>query len=163
MSGQDRTSCLSPAIPSTFARYMVRPQPFVTPPHHLHITLSLYLFLSLWPSKGLGYTSIQILLHSSRFVSHLHRSSSAWLGRPLPALLALAGTHICLRSCLLNIILYLYSISTPIHFQHPLGPQVPLAALVHIQSSFTERVSDTLVSSIYLLLFAYRNSLLRRF
>lgn len=44
---------------------MVRPQPFVTPQHHSHITLSLYLalYLSLllWPAKRLGYTFIHSL------------------------------------------------------------------------------------------------------
>ena len=77
-------------------------------------------------------------LHSSSFVSHLRRSSSGWLGRSLPALLALAGTRICLRPCLLNIILYLYSISTPAHFPSSPGTQIPLPAFVQIYSTSSD-------------------------
>jgi hypothetical protein len=46
-------------------------------------------------SAILPFTSSALL----SFVSHLRRSSLAWLGRLLPALLALTGTGICLRPC----------------------------------------------------------------
>ena len=113
---------------------MVRPQPFVTPPHHRHITSSLYSSLSLWLGQTLRLYFHSYPLHVSLSVCYLHRSSLAWLGRSLPALLALIGTHTCLRSYLLNTFLYLYSISTPVH-------SVLFRSLSRVRSRYRWRLS----------------------
>lgn len=120
---------------------MVRPQPFVTPQHHIHITPSLYLSMSLWPSRGLGYTSIHILC-TPLFLSATYRQKLfglAWPPAPRPPSSARNPQLLEIMPSQHNLVLVLHLNTDTFTSKYPSGLQVPLATLVHIRSASTDR------------------------